>query len=122
MLGLLLGVLFLLPLGLLAVGLVAAPPRHAELTPLLMWYVCHVVFVYFFLCWGSGDSQYPWPFSVPTLGLFQDDHLLLGVRIAMMTQSVFRVGWPQAQRALIASAAFIGCARLRVEPISRNRR
>ena len=70
MLWLLLEVNFLMPFGLLTVGLVSAPTRHAKITPLFVWYVRYMMLVYFFLCGDARGSQHPRPFRIPTLGFF----------------------------------------------------
>ena len=77
----------LCPLPLLPIGLIARPSRHAEFTPLLMWYVCRLVGLNLF--WGGhpGCSHHIGPFFFWSFGFLDHDHLLL-CRFAMMAQAV----------------------------------
>ena len=78
------------PWGILSpfVGLIPAPARHADLTPLFMWYVSGLMGVPLLL---SGDPWSPYYLGLDLLCLFRlldHDHLLLLSRFAMMAQAV----------------------------------
>ena len=69
-------------------GLIAAPACHADLAPLLMWYVSGLVGVPLLL---SGYPRSPHHFGLRSfllLRLLNHDHLLLLSRFAMMAQAV----------------------------------